>query len=194
LPSKEEAIIHPSFSPSGLSTETADEIVEVLQHRLVSLLDLSLVLKHVHWNVIGWGFIAVHEMLDEHVAGVRKAVDETAERIATLGGVPNGLPGYLIENRAWDDYAVGRAVVEAHLGALDKVYDGIIADHRKAAAFAGERDPATEDMLISQIRTLELYQWFVRAHITNTSGELMSGDASTELEAAVNAAMGDPRG
>ncbi len=180
------------FRPAGLSSETADELVEVLQSRLVSLIDVSLVLKHIHWNVVGPGFIGVHEMLDDHVAGVRAAADEVAERIATLGGVPNGLPGHLTHTRSWDDYAIGRAVVAAHLGALDKVYDGVIADHRTAAEFAADRDPVTEDMLVAQTGTLELYQWFVRAHVENTSGELMSGDADTELEAAAAAATASP--
>ena len=181
-----------NFRPAGISAETADELTDVLQERLVGLLDLSMVLKHIHWNVVGPGFMAVHEMLDRHVEGVRAAADEIAERIATFGGIPNGLPGYLTANRSWDDYALGRGVVEAHLGALDKVYDGIIGDHRAAREFAADRDPITEDILIAQIGTLELYQWFVRAHIENTSGELMSGDATTEMGAAAAAATGSP--
>lgn len=181
-----------SFRPAGMTAGTAKELTDTLQQRLVSLVDLGLVLKHIHWNVVGPGFIAVHEMLDEHVAGVRAAADEVAERIATLGGVPNGLPGYLTASRDWDDYSLGRAVVEAHLGALDKVYDGVIGDHREAAEFASDRDPVTEDMLVAQTGKLELYQWFARAHIENTSGELMSGDTGTELDAAANAATASP--
>jgi starvation-inducible DNA-binding protein len=126
------------------------------------------------------------------VAGIREASDEVAERISTLGGIPNGLPGFLTRERTWDDYALGRGVVEAHLGALDLVYDGIIADHRGAAERAAELDPATEDMLVAQIRTLELYQWFIRAHIANTSGELMTRGADDELDAAAAAATSDP--
>ena len=184
--------MQPSFSPSGVSTETASELNQVLQQRLISLIDLGLTLKHIHWNVVGPGFMAVHEMLDEHVEGVRAAADETAERIATLGGIPNGLPGFLTTNRTWDDYDLGRSVVEAHLAALDKVYDGVIADHRAAAESAGKLDPVTEDMLIAQTGRFELYQWFVRAHIENTAGELISGDAETEIAAAVAAGITNP--
>lgn len=184
--------MNPNFRPAGISAETAVEVNDTLQQRLIGLLDLSMVLKHIHWNVVGPGFIAVHEMLDEQVEGVRDFADEIAERIATLGGIPNGLPGFLTANRDWDDYALGRGVVEAHLGALDKVYEGIIGDHRAAARLAADRDPVTEDMLIAQTGKLELYQWFIRAHIVNTSGELMSGDAVTELDAAVAAATGNP--
>jgi starvation-inducible DNA-binding protein len=83
-------------------------------------------------------------------------------------------------------------VVEAHLGALDKVYDGVIADHRAAAEAAAKVDPVTEDMLIGQAGKLELYQGVVRAHIENTSGELMSGDVRTEIEVAAAAATASP--
>lgn len=185
-------MVQTNFAPSGLGTDAARELNETLQSRLIGLVDLSSVLKHVHWNVVGPGFVAVHEMLDEQEAGVRRMADEVAERIATLGGIPNALPGHLVESRDWDDYAVGRAVVAAHLAALDKVYDGVIGDHRAAIESSEKLDPVTEDLFVAQTRQLELYQWFVRAHIENTSGELMSGDATTELDAAAAAATSDP--
>lgn len=181
-------MLKPSFSPSGISQETSSELIEKLQDRLVALVDLGLVLKHIHWNVVGPGFMSVHEMLDDHVVGVREMSDQVAERIATLGGVPNGLPGHLTKTRDWDDYSIGRATVPAHLGALDKVYDGVVGDHRGAISFAADRDPVTEDLLVSQAATLELYQWFVRAHVENTSGELMHAGATSELDAAAQAA------
>lgn len=181
------------FQPAGLSSQAAQELTDKLQDRLISLVDLSLVLKHIHWNVVGPGFIAVHELLDDQVAGVRAMADEVAERIATLGVVPNALAGHITRTRTWDDYDLGRAIVEAHLAALDKVYDGVIGDHRNAVEETAKLDPVTEDLLTAQLGKLELYQWFVRGHIQNTSGELMSGDATTELGAAAAAATADPR-
>ena len=186
--------MQPNFAPAGLSQDDAVAMIELLQERLYSLVDLGLTLKHVHWNVVGPGFIGVHEMLDEHVAGVRLMADEAAERIATLGGIPNGLAGGLTRTRSWDDYALGRAVVEAHLGALDKVYDGVVGSHRDAIDAAADVDPVTEDMLIAQVAKLELFQWFVRAHIENTSGELPTADEDSELGAAAAAATADPLG
>src|SRR3712207_8342276 len=41
----------------------------------------SLTLKHIHWNVVGPHFIAVHEMIDPQVDAVRLMVDAIAERI-----------------------------------------------------------------------------------------------------------------
>jgi starvation-inducible DNA-binding protein len=181
-----------SYAPAGLTQADAEKVAKVLQERLVSLLDLTLTLKHVHWNVVGPGFIGVHEMLDEHVVTVRSMADEVAERIATLGGIPNGLPGHLTETRTWDDYALGRAVVPAHLAALDLAYDGIVRDHRGAIATVEPLDVVTADMLTSQTGKLEMYQWFVRAHLENTSGELPTTGAGSAEEAAAAAAVADP--
>ena len=77
-------------------------------------------------------------------------VDETAERIATLGGSPVGTPGALVAQRDWDDYSIGRAGTLEHLGALDVVYAGIIEAHRRAIDITEELDPVTQDMLIGQ--------------------------------------------
>ena len=76
----------------GMKTDTADRVTALLQDRLNSLSDLALTLKQVHWNVTGPNFIAVHSILDPQVDAVRAMVDETAERIAALGGSPAGTP------------------------------------------------------------------------------------------------------
>jgi starvation-inducible DNA-binding protein len=173
-----------AFTVPGMAQSDGSEVAQVLQTRLCALLDLGLTLKHIHWNVVGPTFIGVHTMLDPQVDGVAAMVDETAERIATLGTSPNGLPANLVATRTWDDYSLGRAMVPAHLGALDLVYCGVIEDHRKAIEAVSETDPITEDMLIGQSGILEQYHWFVRAHLESSSGELSTAGASTEQEAA----------
>src|SRR5688572_32082080 len=111
----------PKYTVPSLSPSEGAKVAEVLQDRLHALNDLHLTLKHVHWNVVGPHFIAVHEMLDPQVDAVRAMTDETAERIATLGVSPIGTPGALVAARSWDDYDVGRAGAIEHLGALDLV-------------------------------------------------------------------------
>jgi hypothetical protein len=86
----------------------------------------------------------------KRMSSVRLMADETAERIATLGGSPSGTPGALVAARSWDDYSLGRDGALAHLGALDLVYAGVIEAHRKAIATTEDLDPVTQDMLIAQ--------------------------------------------
>ncbi|MEU6809908.1 DNA starvation/stationary phase protection protein [Streptomyces sp. NPDC046831] len=174
----------PQYTVPGIELEAAGRLIGVLRTRLHALNDLHLTLKHVHWNVVGPHFIAVHEMVDPQVDRVREMADDVAERIAALGGVAQGTPGALVSERTWDDYSIGRADAIAHLGALDLVYTGVITDVRAAVKEAGEVDPATEDLLIEQLRDLEQFQWFVRAHLESAGGKLATAGVSTETDAA----------
>ena len=172
------------YTTPGLSREHAERVIGLLQSRLHAMNDLHLTLKHVHWNVVGPHFIAVHEMIDPQVDAVREMVDSTAERIATLGVPPRGTPGAIVAERTWEDYSLGRASTIAHLGALDEVYRGVIADHRQAAADTEDLDTVTNDLLVGHLHELELFHWFVRAHLESSGGELSTSGATTETGAA----------
>src|SRR5680860_797016 len=93
-----------AYTVPGMTKAQGTKVAGILQDRLNALNDLALTLKHVHWNVIGPHFIAVHEMIDPQVDAVRAMVDETAERIATLDVVYTG-------------------VIEAHRQAMDDTED-----------------------------------------------------------------------
>jgi starvation-inducible DNA-binding protein len=173
-----------AYTVPGMADKDAKAIIALLQDRLNALNDLALTLKHIHWNVVGSHFIGVHTMLDPQVDAVRLMVDETAERIATLGGSPVGTPGALVAQRSWDDYDLGRADAIDHMGALDVVYTGVIEAHRQAIEDTEKPDPVTQDMLIGQSTQLEQFHWFVRAHLEDARGVLTTGSARTEKAAA----------
>lgn len=176
------------YAPAGMDTGRAQKLTAILQERLASLIDLSLTLKHIHWNVIGRGFIAIHELMDTQTEQTRDMVDQVAERIATLGGVAGGLATQVVEMRSADDeYALGRAPVMAHLGALDKVYERIGSGHREAIEQVSRLDPVTEDLLLSQASQLEMNHWFIRAHISDTDGRLATEGSTSQLDAATAA-------
>ncbi len=173
-----------SFTVPTLSSKVGTQVGALLQQRLVSLVDLALTLKHIHWNVVGPNFIAVHQMLDPQHEGVQAMVDDLAERIATLGGVPSGLPGRIVKERSWDDYDLGRADSLSHLGALDLVYQGVITAHRAAIAATEDDDAISQDLLVGQSGILERYHWFVRAHLEDRAGGLANAGATSEMDAA----------
>ncbi|MEV7971754.1 DNA starvation/stationary phase protection protein [Cellulomonas sp. NPDC089187] len=177
----------PKYTVPSLTVEDGATVAAILQQRLHALNDLQLTLKHIHWNVTGPHFIAVHEMIDPQVDQVREMVDAIAERIATLGVAPMGTPGALVEARSWDDYSIGRAGAIEHLGALNEVYVGVISDHRKAAEETEELDTVTNDLLVGHLHELELFHWFVRAHLESAGGSLSTGGQTTEQGAAAAA-------
>lgn len=175
------------FTLPGMSEQTGREVAELLQKLLSTYNDLHLTLKHVHWNVVGPNFIGVHEMIDPQVELVRGYADDCAERIAALGTSPKGTPGAILADRTWDDYSVGRDTVQAHLAALDLVYTGVIEDARKTIDRLDELDLVSQDLVIGQVGELEKFQWFVRAHLENSGGELANAGETTEKGAAASA-------
>jgi starvation-inducible DNA-binding protein len=180
------------YTTPGLAQDDAQRIIALLQSRLHACNDLHLTLKHVHWNVTGPHFIAVHEMIDPQVDTVRGFADDLAERIATLGGSPKGTPGSIVAERDWDDYSIGRGSTQEHLGALDVVYRGVISTHRSAIGELDELDLVTQDMLIGQTERLELFHWFIRAHLEDQGGRLVTEEATSEVEGAVAGAETEP--
>lgn len=176
-----------TYTVPGMDRNDNDAVVELLQKRLAAYNDLHLTLKHVHWNVVGRHFIGVHEMLDPQVDLVRGYADVVAERIAAMGGSPKGLSGDILALRTWDDYALGRDTVSAHLAALDKVYEGVVTENRAVIEELDKLDLVTQDLVISQTGELEKFQWFIRAHLEEPDGTLADSGADSEAGAATEA-------
>ena len=119
-----------------------------------------------HWNVAGPNFIAVHEMLDPQVEAVLGMADETAERIATMGGAPDGSADAITRNRTWKPFDLeGRHSTEEYLQALIEYYDAMIVDDRKAIAELDELDLVSSNIMQDHVQELEKFQWFMRSHL-----------------------------
>ena len=160
------------YTVPGINENDAKQLIDGLQERLTDYNDLHLILKHVHWNVVGPNFIAVHEMLDPQVELVRGYADEVAERISTLGGAPIGTPAGHVDNRTPLDYEMTRGNTQDHLTALNRVYTTVLERVRESMDQAGGTDSVTEDIYIAQAAELEKFQWFMRAHLDDGSGNI----------------------
>jgi starvation-inducible DNA-binding protein len=173
-----------SFTVPTLSQRQGSEVAADLQQCLENLLELSLTLRHIHWNVVGPNFIGVHEMLDPQYNAVQLMCDQLAERIAQLGSVPIGIPSRFVTGVDREGYQLDRADSLAHLGALDLVYSDVVAQHRQAIGSSGDVDVISQDLLIGQTGDLEKFQWFVRSHLADWAGGMANAGATNELSAA----------
>ncbi|MGA5566571.1 Dps family protein [Streptomyces platensis] len=152
-----------SVVKSTLSDGDRGIVGNALQGALVDLVDLSLVAKQVHWNVIGPRFRSVHLQLDEVVASGRQHADTVAERAAAIGVSPDGravtvakTSGIAEVKDGWiKDGDVVRAMVEA-LGA-------VIGRMRERILATAEADPVSQDILIGLTADLEKHHWMFQA-------------------------------
>ncbi len=148
---------------SPLSDENLKTVSEALQGALVDLVDLSLVAKQIHWNVVGPRFRSVHLQLDELVDTARTHSDTVAERASALGVSPDGRAatvavgsGIDVTPEGWvDDTTAVQTIVDA-LGA-------VIGRMRERVAVSGDPDPVSQDIFIQIMADLEKQHWMFQA-------------------------------
>ncbi len=72
----------------GLDTQKSKELATALNQLLANFQQYYLNLRGIHWNIKGKRFFDLHEKFEELYVDANVKVDEIAERILTLGGLP----------------------------------------------------------------------------------------------------------
>ncbi|MBL1285885.1 DNA starvation/stationary phase protection protein [Streptomyces sp. NE06-03E] len=152
-----------SVVKSALSDADRKVVGDALQGALVDLVDLSLVAKQVHWNVVGPRFRSVHLQLDEVVDTARQHSDTVAERASAVGINPDGRSRTLAKTTAIDvvpdgwikDVDAVRVLVDALRVVIDRMRERIEA--------TDEPDPISQDILITLTADLEKHAWMFQA-------------------------------
>lgn len=148
---------------SPLSELDRKTVGDALQGALVDLLDLSLLAKQVHWNVVGPRFRSVHLQLDEVVDTARQHSDTVAERASAIGVTPDGRARTVAETSGIDTVTDGwvkdTEVVEILVAALDAV----IGRMRERIQVTAEPDPVSQDILIGITADIEKFHWMFQA-------------------------------
>ena len=146
-----------------MTDQLSPVVDKALQQALVDLTDLSLLGKQAHWNIQGSRFRALHLQLDEIVEEVRVGADDVAERLAALGGTPDGRAATVAAQ-------TGLKQIEAGVLKVDDVYPQFeellmgASDRIKATLDAvDEVDHLTNDLLIGIARGLEKQAWMLRS-------------------------------
>jgi starvation-inducible DNA-binding protein len=134
-----------------------------LQQSLLELIDIALQGKQAHWNVVGPAFRPVHQQLDEIVDAARLASDEVAERIATLGGVPDGRAEAVADARPFEPFPGGNVKAEHAVEAMLQRLNELNQRLRGRIDRLAEADPISQGILIEAATHLEKQTWMLRA-------------------------------
>ncbi|MFF1547285.1 Dps family protein [Streptomyces sp. NPDC058291] len=148
---------------SPLSDTDLRTVSEALQGALVDLVDLSLVAKQVHWNVVGPRFRSVHLQLDEVVDVARTHSDTVAERASALGVSPDGRASTVAAGSGIGAVPSGWVKDSDAVGALVAALGAVITRMRERVAATGDADPVSQDIFIGITAELEKHHWMFQA-------------------------------
>ena len=149
--------------PSTLNAQARDLTGAALQATLVDLIDLSLLAKQAHWNLVGRQFHDVHLHLDELVDTARTYSDKVAERAAAIGVSPDGRASTVASDSRVPDAESGwvkdRDVIRRAFESLDAVVRGV----RPRIEEVEKADLVTQDLFIEITAALEEQRWMWQA-------------------------------
>ncbi|MFD7107500.1 Dps family protein [Streptomyces celluloflavus] len=152
-----------SVVTSTLSDADRTVVGNALQGALVDLVDLSLVAKQVHWNVVGPRFRSVHLQLDEVVATARLHTDTVAERAAAISVSPDGRSVTVAKTSGIGEVTDGWIKDDHAVDALVAALAAVIGRMRRRITDTAEPDPVTQDILIGLTADLEKHHWMFQA-------------------------------
>jgi starvation-inducible DNA-binding protein len=141
-------------------------VVTDLQATLVELIDLSLLGKQAHWNVVGPNFRSIHLQLDEIVDLARLSSDRVAERIATIGAVPDGRVGAVASSSDLPEFPDGHVPVTEAVQRVGSALDTMSGRLKERILRIGDKDPVSQDILIGTTDELEKAGWMLRAQFS----------------------------
>lgn len=114
-----------SFNSLGLKKAEVEKEIHALNILLSNYQTYYQNLRGVHWNIKGKRFFELHIKFEELYNTAQEQVDEIAERILTLGGVPfNTLASYVkhatipVGENVFDDDKAVRLVIDSLVALL----------------------------------------------------------------------------
>lgn len=111
-----------------------------------------------HWNVRGPAFYALHAAFEVQYRELFEAVDEIAERIATLGGQPIIKGG----GASLDPNASGTTMLNTLIADHTEVTKAL---HRVRNIAAQAEDEVSQDLALSRMAAHEKTIWMLQASI-----------------------------
>lgn len=128
---------------------------------------LYIKLRNYHWNVTGVHFKPLHELFEEQYNTLAGFIDDTAERIRSLGFFT---PGSMDEFKR-----MARLEETSHLnGDAKRMLENLLLDHEaiiqilrhdQEVAMEEHKDAGTNDFLIAMMEAHEKMAWMIRAHM-----------------------------
>jgi starvation-inducible DNA-binding protein len=158
------------LDPGGARMKTNNRVVDGLNGLLADSTVFYQKLRHYHWNVEGRHFFELHAKFEEIYTRWADSIDEIAERILMVGGVPLHTLKSMLETASLDE--------DESTPAAAQMVDLVAADLQALHARAGEvieaaeaaDDRGTANMLDALRDAMEKDVWMLRAWKREAAG------------------------
>ncbi len=148
---------------SPLKESDKELTASALQTTVVDLVDLSLIAKQAHWNVVGKNFRSVHLQLDELTTLARGYTDSAAERANAIGVSPNAKAKKVAENSGLPEYPDNWQSTDQTVDKIVEILSVLIQRMRVRVDETDKSDLITQDLLIEITQELEKQHWMWQA-------------------------------
>lgn len=147
----------------GLDTAKSEVLAAKLNELLATYQVFYTNVRGYHWNIKDVNFFELHAKFEEIYTDLITKVDEVAERILTLGYVPNNAYSqYLEVSRIKEDIAISGAQ-ECLSGTLQGLKT-LLEQQREILTLAGEADDeGTASQMSDYIKEQEKLVWMFQA-------------------------------
>ncbi|MEU8021978.1 MULTISPECIES: Dps family protein [Micromonospora] len=136
---------------------------EALQQALADLINLGMLAKQAHWNLVGPHFRSLHLHLDELADLARRHADEVAERAAAVGFNPDGRAATVAAQSALPTLDHGDVEEGTAVEVVVDALFALIRTLRQAVADTATSDPISQDLLTGVTAAVEQQHWLFRA-------------------------------
>jgi starvation-inducible DNA-binding protein len=162
---------HTTHLPALGEPHQREEVGHQLQRLLVELIDLSLLGKQLHWNVVGPLFRPLHLQLDELIDSWRALADTVAERAVAIGIAPDGQSATVAADTPVRGVERGEILDVVVVRELTNRLAGVAERAREQMDGLGELDAASQDVVIEVVRALEEQLWMLRAQFPDSGAQ-----------------------
>jgi starvation-inducible DNA-binding protein len=139
-------------------------VIDHLNAELATAFVLALNAKRYHWTVTGPHFRDYHLRFEDLYTAADGTVDELAERVRMLGGIPIHSPAQIeAQTKATISNPGTRLAPEAMLKEALVNEEAVVALMHQGIELAnGAGDPGTADLLTRFVQTHQKEAWFLR--------------------------------
>jgi starvation-inducible DNA-binding protein len=171
----------------GLTDQQRQGVVDLLNQDLSDMYLLLVKTKKYHWDVVGPQFRTLHQLWEEQYEALTISIDETAERVRSLGGYPAGTMAGFLELASLKEHPGDVPAATEMVSRIMQDHEQVIRNLREHIDQCSEKfhDEGTADFLTGLMEAHEGMAWMLRSFIEGEAVHPNGSQPDLKLQAPV---------